>query len=168
MKEKFYKAWNYLENNHDWFPNHLNIIVVKVHPKLKTIVNDESKNTIINYWLETGPFAKKENCWTHDINLDCGGDSFEEAIIQLAKLIKKQYPKPTNLFGTPKPHNGNLCCKHCTPIEAYHCPQPNINNKTTMTKSERREKTRKNNRKMIVSNRSIKTIARIQINKATK
>ena len=33
----------------------------------------------------------KKDCYTHDIDLDCGGDTFEEAIIELAKLVKKYY-----------------------------------------------------------------------------
>lgn len=101
MNEKFYKAWWWLNENHFWALRNLDIDVVKVHPKLKRIVDDDSKNTLINYWLETGSFTKPDMGTWHDLDLDCGGDTFEEAIINLAKLVKKHYGKESDEYGQP-------------------------------------------------------------------
>ena len=94
--EKFYEAWNYLENHKIFntglasrFVNCLNIEVVKVNPKTQEIDDDETKNTQIAVWLECGPYDK--NCMQHDIDLDCGADTFENAIVKLARLVKEKY-----------------------------------------------------------------------------
>ncbi len=101
MQEKFYDAWWWLVENHEWVINRLNIDVVKVDPKSKRVLNDASRNTLINYWLESGPWEKqeKEMVPTHDIRLDCGADTFEQAIIKIARLTKKHYGSKSNLTG---------------------------------------------------------------------
>lgn len=88
----FYDSFYYLENHiifDNKFQKCLDIEIVKVNPKTNIIDNDSSLNTKIQVWLECGPYQK--DCYTHDIDLDCGGDTFEEAIIKLAKLVKKYY-----------------------------------------------------------------------------
>ncbi len=105
MKEKFYKTWWWLQENHEWAIDRLYISVVKVHPKLKRVVDDEKKNTLVNYWLEGGAMTKdKFFGWvgTHDIRLDCGADSFEEAVIKYAKLVRKFYGKKSDMFTSKK------------------------------------------------------------------
>jgi len=111
----FYNAWWYLQE-HAYFINYellaqanirdssfnqgLDISVQKVNPLTKTIDGDESKNTETSIWLEAGPYELVEDfpggtpfyCSAHDIALDCGGATFEEAIIALANLVEKQYP----------------------------------------------------------------------------
>lgn len=88
----FYDSFHYL-TNHIIFDNHfqecLDIWVAKVNPKTCEIDDDTSKNTKVEVWLECGPY--KSECTTHNIDLDCGGDTFEEAIIELAKLVKEIY-----------------------------------------------------------------------------
>lgn len=94
MQEKFYKAWWWLTENHEWAIRHMHIDVVKVSPKSKRVLDDASKNTLVNYWIEAGPMEKQGKLsWVHvhDIDLDCGADTFEEAIIKLAKLVRKHY-----------------------------------------------------------------------------
>ena len=103
-KEKFYKAWNYLENckyfivkakgiiGVNCFINRgLNIEVVKINPKTNIIDIDFNKNTKVQFWLETGGWDVEDKCWTHDYKLDCSGDTFEDVIIELARLVKKYY-----------------------------------------------------------------------------
>lgn len=88
----FYESFHYL-NNHIIFAKHfsecLDIWVAKVNPETNEVDDDNSKNTKIEIWLECGPYCK--DFFTHDIDLDCGGDTFEEAIIELAKLVKDIY-----------------------------------------------------------------------------
>jgi hypothetical protein len=90
----FYTAWNFL-NEHKMFNglfcNCLWTEVVKVNPENNTIEDDKSKNTKTQVWLEHGPWEEEWGSCTHDIDLDCGGDTFEEAIINLATLVKKYY-----------------------------------------------------------------------------
>jgi len=95
----FYDSWNYLDNHSyfkdkydiSYFQQSLDIEIVKVNPKTNSIDNNSSKNTKVRVWLECGcSFDKKNNfIATHDIKLDCGANTFEKAIIKLAKNIHK-------------------------------------------------------------------------------
>jgi hypothetical protein len=104
----FYEAWWYLyghsaftyihpEYKVEWgsFQECLDIDVQKVNPKTNRIENDEDLNTKTVVWLECGEYIYDEHIKDftpcHDIRLDCGGDTFEEAIIKLANLVKKHY-----------------------------------------------------------------------------
>ena len=89
----FYDAWMFLSDHkifNGLFECGLYTVVVKVNPQTNEIDDDPSKNTKVQVWLEHGPYEGFEH--THDINLDCGGDTFEEAIIRLAELVKLHYP----------------------------------------------------------------------------
>ena len=105
----FYRAWRYLdscgyykytyhtERGDDLqlgsFQQALDIMVVKVNPRTNSIDDDRSKNTKTQVWLESGAYLYEENAgyWiaSHDIALDTGGDTFEEAVINLANLVSK-------------------------------------------------------------------------------
>lgn len=67
----------------------LDIEVVKVNPRTNAIDDNKELNTKVQIWLEAGAYRKE--CRTHDWELDCGADSFEEAIIELANLVQKRY-----------------------------------------------------------------------------
>ena len=83
----FYEAFHYLEKHPAGdFIYALNIEVVRVNPETKFIDTDKSKNTLVQVWLETGP-----KHGTHDFCLNCGGDTFEEAIIALADRVRLFY-----------------------------------------------------------------------------
>lgn len=85
----FYKAYHFLKRHPKGkFMDALDIEVVKVNPLTNEIDNDCSKNTQVQIWLETGPMVG-----THDLLLDCGGNTFEEALIRLAKLVRLYYDK---------------------------------------------------------------------------
>lgn len=92
MFTDFYEAFHYLRK-HEMFQGRLeeclDIEVVKVNPLNKIIEDDTSLNTETNVWLECGKYSAYMR-W-HDIELDCGGQIFEEAIIELANLVKKNY-----------------------------------------------------------------------------
>jgi hypothetical protein len=96
---EFYDAWEFLLE-HKMFKRHfrdiLYIMTAKVNPDIGMVDDDESKNTKVEVWLEVGPWSEQYH--THDWDLDCGGDTFEEAIIKLADLVKQYY----NDDGTKK------------------------------------------------------------------
>lgn len=90
----FYTAYHFLENHklfNDAFAYSLYPIVVKVNPDTYAVEDDDTKNTKVRIWLECGGPDDEYGGFVHDIDLDCGGDTFEEAIIELAKLVKKHY-----------------------------------------------------------------------------
>lgn len=87
----FHDAFNYLSNHiifADRFNECLDIEVVKINPKTKSIDDNAALNTETEIWLECGPYY---NGITHDVDLDCGGKTFEEAIINLRNLVEKKY-----------------------------------------------------------------------------
>ncbi len=99
MMNRFYEAWQFLAGHpvfvreddlfkepSNWcFMRNLDIEVVKVNPSTNMIDDNESENIKPVVWLECGTHDD------HDIDLDCGGDSFEEAIIELAELVEKKF-----------------------------------------------------------------------------
>ena len=92
MFSDFYLAFHFLDQ-HEMFQGHfescLGISVVKVNPETKAIEDDEEKNTEVNVWLECGKYSAHHS-W-HDYSLDCGGRTFEDAIIELANLVWETY-----------------------------------------------------------------------------
>lgn len=109
----FYDAWWFLEEHPMFkyctdskykkqfefgsFQESLDIHVTKVNPKTKKVEDNAKLNTQVEIWLECGGYIFDENFndWIscHDTRLDCGGDTFEEAIIKLANLVLKFYGK---------------------------------------------------------------------------
>ena len=99
MMNRFYEAWDFLAShsvfvreedlNQDpcswYFMRNVDIQVVHVNPETNENDDCQSKNTKVAVWLECGTKGD------HDIDLDCGGDSFEEAIVHLAELVKTKY-----------------------------------------------------------------------------
>ena len=100
-QDKFYEAWNYLydhkmfkdDSDGSHFLKCLDIDVVKVNPAKGSIDVNDNLNTQVEIWLECGELEKLPHGWfgSHDVDLDCGGETFEEAIIKLSKLVKKHY-----------------------------------------------------------------------------
>lgn len=119
INEDFFKAWYFLlehsyyqHPNHrgtddSWlytcFPRQINIDVVKVNPVTDRIDDDERFNTKVKIWLETGSWLKEDQFpdlpslvegytdHVHDMYLDSVGDTFEEAVIDLASRMKVYY-----------------------------------------------------------------------------
>ena len=107
IKKNFFDSWNYL-NNHYIFTDFsrtfsskdlyfatpklqecLDISVQKVDPFSNKISNSNAINTKVEVWIEAGPYIKDKR--THDLDLDCGGNTFEEVIIELAELVYQKY-----------------------------------------------------------------------------
>lgn len=117
----FYTAWHWLRRHPAFaykgalgkkfpcsgFEPALDIMVSKVDPPTRRIEDHADRNTHTEVWLECGPYVEPDEegiksgfygeHWinygipSHDINLDCGGDTFESAVIKLAELVRKHY-----------------------------------------------------------------------------
>lgn len=103
----FFDSFKFLSEHpifSDAFSYCLDVDVVKVDPKTDRIEDDERRNTKTQVWLECGPAVidVHGNAHSiHDLSLDCGGDTFETAIIQLAKLVEQKYGEPGSpLYAT--------------------------------------------------------------------
>lgn len=96
----FYQAWIYIQNQVDEFiyplNHYLEVNVVRVNPTNLEIDDDDNLNTKTRVWLEFGFDEQGESC--HDWDYDCGGDTFEEAIINLANLVKDKLENPNFNF----------------------------------------------------------------------
>lgn len=93
----FYSAWCFLTNhrifNDEFQYDRLWTHVTKVNPKTNELDDDRTKNTKVQVWLECFPYNENVDVDErfHDTDLDCGGDTFEDAIITLSKLVKEKY-----------------------------------------------------------------------------
>lgn len=100
----FYEAYTFLLNHNlvnkiipgtSIVANHLNecltMDVVKVNPETSIIEINEELNTKTEIWLEFGEWCTQDKVPYHDTNLDCGADTFEEAVIILANLVDAHY-----------------------------------------------------------------------------
>ena len=106
--DDFHAAWHWLYEHpyfhytrwpgESGFKEGLYLMVMKVDPETRRFEDDRSRNTHTEIWLENGPYVdedgRDQHC--HDIELDCGGDTFEEAICNMAKEVMEQqgdYPE---------------------------------------------------------------------------
>lgn len=112
----FYEAYNFLAKHKichckpyidgeivdteiNYFYKCLSVEVVKVNPQTNTLETSQERkhlNTKTQVWLEFGraflDLDFSDNVLIeHDTDLDCSGDTFEEAIIELANLVDKYY-----------------------------------------------------------------------------
>ena len=101
--EIFAEAYHFLQNHEIYrgeFLRNLDVELVKVDPETNAVdLEDDSRNKKLRIWLESGPW---NNGLTHDPRLDCEGDTFEEAIVALAELVRTHYGEnqiePTGQF----------------------------------------------------------------------
>lgn len=100
MFKDFYEAWWFLYEHRIFSDEYgdsrldlcLDIQIVKVNPKTNSIEDNMNLNTSTRVWLECGMYLG-DNKSEHDIELDCGSETFEGAILQLATLVYKYYGK---------------------------------------------------------------------------
>lgn len=112
-----FEAWEWLRlhpifntlEGESYFKQALDIDMCKIDTN-GTVNADKSVNVNTTVRLECGPIDLKSDapegyleerrlpvdelgvfCGTHDYRLDCGGDSFEAAIVRLARLVKTNY-----------------------------------------------------------------------------
>lgn len=95
--DSFYTAWRWLLHHprmrshygNSVFDDYLRIEVVRVNPKTESIDDNRSLNTDVRVWLECCVTENGERILDHD--LDCGANTFELAIQELAKLVLQKY-----------------------------------------------------------------------------
>jgi hypothetical protein len=95
------------------FPDNLDIHVAKVDPKTRSAITDDKGyfdktcNTHVEIWIEVMTYCdpndfpdnqlsdqdRRRGVATHFWELDCGGDTFEEAIITLARDVHEKFPR---------------------------------------------------------------------------
>jgi len=95
---------------HTAFPANLDIDLAIVNHLTNAIDDDKLKNTKPRIWIEVTTFTDKDHSnpdWyvegqgasRHDYWLDCAGDTFENAIVELANNVWVHYGK----YGRPVP-----------------------------------------------------------------
>ncbi len=97
-----------LERDCGFGSNSIDVMVVLVDGT-GTINEDDSLNTQTEVWLETGKwnlFADDHehssvHCHWHDIELDCGGPTYEAAVITLARLVWEKYGNDRLIADAP-------------------------------------------------------------------
>jgi hypothetical protein len=112
----FYEAWVFLNEHHYFehgeykmpmFTESMDIAVVKVNPETKHIDDDESKNTETQVWVECGDWEELPDHdfkgYVHDMDLDTGGATFEEAIVNLANLLYEKRGENPPGYGEMTP-----------------------------------------------------------------
>jgi len=101
LMEKFYESWRYLNkleiimhNELSLFEKSLSVQVTKINPATLEIDDDEKLNTKVVIRLEFGEIIFTEDTKkieaVHDPELDVAADTFEEAIIELARLCREK------------------------------------------------------------------------------
>ncbi len=71
--------------------------VAKVNPATGRAEDDPALNTKTEVWLETGKLRwpakhfREYDIPFHDHELDCGGDTYEQAIVAMARLVHDRY-----------------------------------------------------------------------------
>ena len=60
------------------------------------VSENPSQNTVLEWWVECGPYSEDEEDPSnlivfHDIDLDCGANKAEDAVMELARLVKNKY-----------------------------------------------------------------------------
>lgn len=106
-QDDFYNAWRWL-NEHPIFyrcyrefhesglsedrgvlDGCIEVRPVKVNPKTEQISEDSSKNTKLEFWVEVFPRSMDPAVGhhLHDYECDAGGDTYEVAIVKVAKEI---------------------------------------------------------------------------------
>jgi len=99
MKSKeAHDAWWWVYNHPklklDGMAPHIDLSPHMVDPNTRRVEDDHSRNTHVEWWIECGEYVDDEHHGlmpSHDYNLDCGGDTVEEAFINLKALVLKHY-----------------------------------------------------------------------------
>lgn len=88
-KEVYDKYW--WINNHPKFNSGcwIEITPHMVNPDSLEVSDFEEENTLLRLWVECGGYDEEGSF--HDWRLDCGGNTWEEAVSSLYELVLKEY-----------------------------------------------------------------------------
>ena len=79
-------------SNHIVPDNEIDVLPSLVDPEIGEVnLEDDTKNTKVEFWAELSYFDLDEDCMCHDYRFDCGGDSFEEAVESLFRLVYDKF-----------------------------------------------------------------------------
>jgi len=94
-------AWHmaHLEHGYGFSNGGIWVSVTRVNPATGSISEDPALNTRTEVWLETGEWSwavdekRHISCETHYHNykLDCGGTTYEEAVVEMARNVHRFY-----------------------------------------------------------------------------
>jgi hypothetical protein len=80
------------------FQNLVQIYLAYVNPAISEVDSIDALNTKPEVWIEAGPYvpdeyqnSKDKFLPCHDYNLDCGGDTLEDALCSLAAKVREHY-----------------------------------------------------------------------------
>jgi hypothetical protein len=96
--DDFYEAWHWLRshpyfrkgegrNAYPDFAELVDVIVVKINPETNRIDDDPALNTQVEFWLEACTWCSGGGVRCHDWEMDCGGPTYETAILTLARNV---------------------------------------------------------------------------------
>ena len=72
--------------------NEIGVLPSLVDPEIGEVnLDDDTKNTKVEYWVELSYLDLDEDCMCHDYRFDCGGNSYEEAVEALFQLVYDKF-----------------------------------------------------------------------------
>ena len=74
-----------------FFQNEIDIQPQLVNPMTNEIDMDDSRNTKVEFWVEFSYFDVECGANAHDMEFDCGRDSYEEAVEALFQLVYNNF-----------------------------------------------------------------------------
>jgi hypothetical protein len=98
--DAYWWVYTHPEMNLNGSPPWIEITPHMVCPETMTVEDDESRNTLLEFWVECGPYVLSDEeagavvgslCSSHDWELDCGGLTWEEAVFNLAEGVFNKY-----------------------------------------------------------------------------
>lgn len=93
--EAYYWVLEHPKMQCDIFQPNIEMVPQLVNPLTKKIDDDESKNTEVNWWIEAGAYEYDDHATSitpcHDLDLDCGGTTIDEALRELVRLVREKY-----------------------------------------------------------------------------
>ena len=91
--DDYWFVYSHPELSQDGMSPTIEITPHMVDPSTDTIRTDQSKNTKLQWWIEVVVHVDMDGYVDsiHDVNLDCGGDTIDEAVQELKRLVIKQY-----------------------------------------------------------------------------
>lgn len=139
VRDRSGKCWRLWRHHHDHaLDKTLEIFYCMANGK-GHIEKEQSKNKFVECWLEFGPIdygymsydpkTKQPQEWDtdyveldyHDPDLDCGAHTFDEALVQLARLVLKKYGDYSDKLASTRSKRwcGKPVCADCEEVKEF-------------------------------------------------